>query len=137
MRPQLVSHPNPGAMTSLRARTVIRNVTVRSSPGQWPQPGPVGAHGVSQHERVEPIVLVARRAVATAQALQPVRRDDEHGQGRGQQRVDDRPVRTLDTDLDHAGAAQAVGQPPQTGRRVLDPEPLQLDALGVSTTDTA
>ena len=43
---------------------------------------PVGAQHVSQHVGVEPVVLVAGRAVAAAQALDLVRGDHQHGQTR-------------------------------------------------------
>ena len=40
---------------------------------QRSEPGPVGAQGVGQHVGVEPVVLVAGRAVAAAQVLDLVR----------------------------------------------------------------
>jgi len=82
----------------------------------------------ASNERVEPVVLVPGWAVTAAQAPDLVRGDHQHGQTGRQQRVDDRPVRTLDADLDDAGAAQALDQASQTGRGVLDTEPLELDA---------
>ena len=46
---------------SLRARQAWRRVTVAGLSGdQRAQPGPVGAQRVGQHERVEPVILVAR-----------------------------------------------------------------------------
>ena len=48
--------------------------------GQRPQPGPVGAHGVGQHVGVEPVVLVARRAVPRTEVLELVGADDDDGQ---------------------------------------------------------
>ena len=50
--------------------------------GQRPQPGPVGAQRVGQHVGVEPVVLVAGRAVAAAQVLDLVRGDHEHRRAR-------------------------------------------------------
>ena len=65
---------------SLRARQVRRSaIGGLAVGGQRPQPGPVGAQGVGQHERVEPVVLVAGRAVAAAQVLDLVRADHHHG----------------------------------------------------------
>src|SRR5690606_30867012 len=48
--------------------------------GQRPQPGAVGAQGVGQDVGVEPVVLVAGRAVTAAQILEPVGTDHDHGQ---------------------------------------------------------
>ena len=91
---------------------------------QRPQPGPVGAQRVGQHERVEPIVLVARRPVAAPQVLQLVRADDHHGQPGLQQRVDHRAVRPLDRHLADACPAQLAHQAGQALARVLGDEPL-------------
>src|SRR5271170_3490119 len=60
------------------------------------QPGAVGAQGVGQDERVEPVVLVAGRAVPAAQVLDLVRADHHDGDPRAEQGIDDRPVGSLD-----------------------------------------
>ena len=73
---------------------------------QRPQPGPVGAQGVGEHEGVEPVVLVAGRAVAAAQVLDLVRGDHHHGQPGVEQGVDDGAVGAFDGDLADAVAAQ-------------------------------
>ena len=134
VRAQLVGHRDPGRdQVRAGSHRHPQRDCCRRVHAQRPQPRPISAHGVSQHERVEPVVLVAGRAVAATQATDPVRGDHQHGQTGGQQRVDDRPVRTFDPDLDDAGTLQPTRQPtrqpPQPGRGVLDGEPVEFSAL--------
>ena len=98
---------------------------------QRAQPGPVGAQGVGQHERVEPVVLVAGRAVAAAQVLDLVRADHHHGDPGLEQGVDDRAVGRSIADL--ADSRRRPARPPvaQAGGGVLDRAPGDLAAAGV------
>jgi hypothetical protein len=98
---------------------------------QRPEPGAVGAQGVGQHERVEPVVLVSRRSVAAAQVLDLVRGDHYDSQGRAEQGVDDRPVGSLDGDLADAVLAQHVDELAQTGGGVGDRASVDLTAAAV------
>ena len=98
---------------------------------QRAQPGPVGAQGVGQHVGVEPVVLVAGRAVAAAQVLDLVRGDHHHGQAGGQQGVDDGAVGSFDGDLADAVPAQEGDQVAQAGGGVLDHRGRDLAAAAV------
>ena len=121
------------ATRSLRARQVRRSAMVAGLSGdQGPQPGPVGAQRVGQHERVEPVVLVAGRAVPAAQVLDLVRADHHHGDPGGEQRVDDRAVGSFDGDLADPGAGQQRAAGKQPGLVVRDREPhVDLTSAGV------
>jgi hypothetical protein len=96
--------------------------------GQWDEPGPVGAEGVGENERVEPVVLAARGAVAAAQILQLVRRDHHHGDAPVEQSLHDRSIGPLDRDLVRAMPGQQVEQLAQPGGAVLDGSPVDLAA---------
>lgn len=87
---------------------------------QGAQPGPVGAQRVGKHERVEPVVLVAGRAVTTAQILQLVGADHHHRDPSLEHGVYDRAVRALDGYLAGTGPAQQLEQPAYSGSVVLD-----------------
>jgi hypothetical protein len=63
---------------------------------QRPEPQMVGAQHVSEHERVQRVVLVAGVAVAATQVLQLPRVDHEHGEPGVEQRLNDRPIRPFD-----------------------------------------
>ena len=73
-------------------------------PFQWAESAPVGAHHVGQHHVgqhvcVEPVVVVAGGPVPTAQVLHLGGWDDQDGQPRTEQGVDDLAVGSFDTDL--------------------------------------
>ena len=87
---------------------------------QGAQAGPVGAQGVGEHERVEAVVLVARRAVPAAQVLDPVRADHDDRDLGVEQGLDDRAVGSFDRDLTGAVPGQEPGQLAQAGAGVLD-----------------
>jgi len=74
-----------------------------------PEPGPIGTQRVGQHERVEPVVLVAGRPVPAAEVLDLVRADHHHGEPGFQQGVDDGAVRSFDGHLADAELAQPTG----------------------------
>ena len=136
MGAELVGEPRPGGRPGpCGPGRLRRSATVAGAVGdQRPQPGPVGAQGVGQHERVEPVVLVAGRAVAAAQVLDLVRADHHHGDPGVEQGVDDRAVGALDRDLADAVPAQRRDQVTQTGGGVFDGEPVDL-AAAASTID--
>lgn len=94
---------------SSRGRQARRNSTVVGSFATGPslaESGPVGAERVNQHERVDPGVFVACRAVAAAQFFGLAGPGRGHGDPGGQQGVDDRANMGLNGDLLHSGAAQ-------------------------------
>ena len=103
----------------------------RAVRGQGRQPGAVGAQRAGEDERVEPVVFVPGRPVAAAQVLDLVRADHHHGDPRGEQSIDDRPVGTLDRDLRGTGTGQDTGQLAQPGSAVLDHAPADLAAAGI------
>jgi len=96
------------------------------------QPGAFRAQRVGQDERVEPVVLVAGRAVPAAQVLDLVRADHHHGDPGLEQRLDDRAVRALDGDLADAALAQ---QGAQASGAVLDHAPVDFPAAGIDDRD--
>jgi hypothetical protein len=79
--------------------------------------------GVGEDERVEPVVLAARGAVAAAQILQLVRRDHHHGDASLEQSLHDRSIGPLDRNLLRAMPGQQVEQLAQPGGAVLDGSP--------------
>ncbi len=99
--------------------------------GPGTQSGPVGAHGVGEHERVEAVVLVAGRAVAAAQVLDLVRADHHDGDARAEQGLDHRPIGAFDRDLAAARPPEHGDQFGQSGRAVLDAVPDLLAAAGI------
>ena len=131
VRAELVGHRDPGGDQVLagahRHPQRDRGLAV---PGQRPQPGSVGAQHVGQDVGVERVVLVAGRAVAAAQVLQLLRCDHHHREVGVEQRLDHRPVRALDRDLDHPGPAQPRHQLAQPGQGVGDGEPVLSDRRG-------
>ena len=110
------------ATRSLRARQVARSADGGGAVwDQRPQPGPVGAQRVGEDEGVEPVVLVARRAVAARRRFltwfglmtTTVMAGLEQG-------VDDRPVRrSIATSPAPASPAGGPG-PDRPGGGVLD-----------------
>ena len=98
---------------------------------QWAQPGAVGAQGVGQHVGVEPVVLVAGRAVAAAQVLDLVGADHHHGQAArraGRRRPARRGVRSRPR---RRRARPAVlSSVAQTGGGVLDGGPVRSRGRG-------
>ena len=84
------------------------------------QPRAVGAQGIGEHERVEPVVFVAGRAVAAAQVLDLVGADHHDGDTGVEQGVDHRPVGAFDRDLTHAGTVEYGEQLAQSGGVVFD-----------------
>jgi hypothetical protein len=60
-----------------------------------------------------------------------VRGDHHHTEPGFEQRIDHRPVGTLDGDLVHAGAAKPGHQAPQSRHSVGNGEPVELSAMGV------
>jgi len=115
---QVLAGPHRRAQRHRRRR--VRN--------QRPEPGPVGAQGVGQDERVEPVVLVARRAVAATQMLDLLRADHHHREPGLEQPIDDLAVRALDRHLRHPDCSQPAHQLPQASRRVRHGEPVDLTA---------
>jgi hypothetical protein len=103
----------------------------RAVGGERAQPGAVGAQGVGQDERVEPVVLVPGRAVAAAQVLDLVRADHHHGDPGTEQGIDDRAVGPLDRGLPGTSTGQHGHQFAQASRAVLDRTPGNLAAPGV------
>jgi hypothetical protein len=91
---------------------------------QRPQPRPVRAQRVRQHERVEPVVFRAGGAVPAAQVLHLPGTDHHHRQARRQQRINQHPVAPLDRDLGRAAAAQPGDQPGDPGPVVHGSEPV-------------
>jgi hypothetical protein len=106
---QLVAQRDPmmdQILASANRRTQRdRGWTVR---GQGAQSQPVGAQRVGQHKRVEPVVLVARLAVAAAQVLQLVGADHYHRHPGREHDLDDLPVAALDGDLTRLMVAQST-----------------------------
>jgi hypothetical protein len=102
---------------------------------QRPQPRSVGAQRVREDERVEPVILVARRAVAAAQVLDLIRADHHHGEPRVDQDIHHLPVGPLNRDLCHPGTSEAPDELSQTGGRVDHGKPLNLTASGVDHRD--
>ena len=100
VRDQILAGPHRGAQRGRRGR--VRD--------QRPQPGPVGAQRVGQHERIEPVVLGPGRPVPRPQVLHLPGGDHHHGQARGQQRLDERAVAPLDRDLGDPGLPQPQDQ---------------------------
>src|ERR1700758_220999 len=88
--------------------------------GQRAQPGPVGPQRVGQHERIESVVFVACRAIAAAQVLDLIGVDDDNGDPRVKQGIDERSVRTFDGHFVGTGARQDSNQLGQTPGAVLD-----------------
>ncbi len=86
------------------------------------QPGPVGAQRVSEHEGVEPIVLVPGRATATAQAVDLVGADHHNGEPGLKEGVDDLAVAAFDRDLADPGAAQPAHELAQPSAGGVDEE---------------
>ena len=74
---------------------------------QRPQPGPVRAQRVGQHERIEPVVLGAGGAEPRPQVLHLPGGDHHHRQAGGQQGIDQRAVAPLDGDLGDLGSGAA------------------------------
>ena len=103
---------------------------------QRPQPGPVGAQRVGQHERVEPVVLVAGRAVAAAQVLDLVRADHHHGEAGAEQGLDDRPVGAFDRDLADAGVGAGTAISSRSPAAVCSTVRRSTSRPRPSTTDT-
>jgi hypothetical protein len=99
--------------------------------GERPQSSAVGAQRVSQHERVEPVVFVAGRTVATAQILQLVRADHHHGAPGLDKRIDDGTVGAFDTDLADAALSQQAQQGPQPSGAVFDHAAVDLTTTGI------
>ena len=108
VRAQLVGHRDPvGDQVLAGPHGLAQRGGGRGVDQQRAQPAPVGAHDVGQHVGVEPVVLVAGRAVAAAQVLDLAGWDDADGQPGREQRVDDRAVGAFDPDLGHPGGQQA------------------------------
>jgi len=92
---------------------------------QRPQPRPVRAQRVRQHERIEPVVLGAGRAEPRPQVLHLPGGDHHHGQACGQQGIDERTVAALDGDLDDLIPAQPSDQRGDPGLVVRGGEPIR------------
>ncbi len=107
------------ATRSLRARQVWRRVTVAAVSQQ--RCSRASVRSVCEHERVEPVVFVAGRAVASAQVLDLLA--DHHNVTPRRAGVDDRPVRAFDRDLPHTSALEHNEQLAQSGGVVLDRAP--------------
>jgi hypothetical protein len=86
------------------------------------QPGAVGAQRVSQHERVEPVVLVPGRSVAAAQVVNLVGADHYNSEPCFEEGVDDLTVAALDRHLTRAGAAQPAHELARPGAGGVDEE---------------
>ena len=99
--------------------------------GQRNEPGPVGAEGVGEDERVESVILAARGAVAAAQILQLVRRDHHHGDPGLEQAIDDRAVGSLDRHFRHAAPLEDGEQVAQPGGGMFHGGPVKLAAAVV------
>ncbi len=121
VRAQLIGQRNPvGDEVFAGAAGPAQGGRGRGVGQQGAQPGPVGAQRVGEHERVEPVVLVASRAVTTAQILQLVGADHHHRDPGLEQGIHDRAVRAFDGDLAGTGPAQQLEQLAQSGGVVLD-----------------
>ena len=100
VRAQLVGHRDPvGDEVFAGAAGLAQGDGGRGVGQQRVQPGAVGAQGVGEHERVEPVVFVAGRTVASAQVLDLVGADHHDGDTGVEQGVDHRSVRAFDRDL--------------------------------------
>jgi hypothetical protein len=97
--------------------------------------GAVGAQGVGQDERVEPVVLVPGRAVAAAEVVDLVGADHHDGEALGEEGVDDLSVAAFDRDFADAGAAQPADELAQPGAGGVDEELLEDGALVVHDGD--
>jgi hypothetical protein len=95
------------------------------------QPAPVGAHRVGQHVGVEPVVLVARRAITPPQGFDLRRGYDVDGDASGPQRVDDRPVRALNAHSLDLAAGEQSHHAGDTRLRMRDGDPLYRLAVAV------
>jgi hypothetical protein len=127
-----LASPTRCVMRSLRARQgAAQGHRLGAVRGERAQPGAVGAQRVGEHERVEPVVLVAGRAVASAQVLDLVRADHHHRHVRREQGVDDRPVRALDRDLASTRVGEHRDQLAQAGGAVLHGVPDDLASASV------
>ncbi len=112
------------ATRSLRARTVIRSVTVAGLPGVSGRSRCRSrAQRVGANVGVKLVVFVPGRPVAATQILQLPGRDHEHREPGLDQRVDYRTVRPLDRDLDDPGVVQLPDQRRETAVGVGDGEP--------------
>jgi hypothetical protein len=121
VRAQLVGHGDSmGDEVFAGAAGVAQGDGGRGVGQQRVQPCSVGAQGVGKHERVEPVVFVAGRAVASAQVLDLVGADHHDRDTGVEQGVHHRPVRAFDRDLPHAGARQHGEQLAQSGGVVFD-----------------
>jgi hypothetical protein len=136
VRAELVGHPHPSGDQVLAGAYGHRQGEglVAVTP-QRPEPGPVGAQHVGQHVGVEPVVLVARRPVARTEVLDLVRRDHEHLQTGGQQRLDDGAVRSFDRHTTDPGTVEPPDQAAQPRSSVRDGEPVTLDPGSVDDGD--
>jgi hypothetical protein len=83
-----------------------------------PEPSVVGAQHVSEHERVQRVVLVACAAVAATQVLHLPRVDHEHLHAGVEQRFDHRPIRPFDRHPLHTVFHEAPGHRGKSGRGV-------------------
>ena len=138
VRAQLVGHGDPvGDEVFAGAAGLAQGDGGRGVGQQRVQPGSVGAQGVGEHEGVEPVVLVAGRAVAAAQVLDLVGADHHDRDTGVEQGVHDRPVRAFDRDLPHAGACEHGEQLAQSGGVVFDRGTARFRGRGASTIDTA
>ena len=91
---------------------------------QRPQPGPVRAQRIRQHERVEPVVFGAGGAEPGPKVLHLPGGDHYHGDARGEQRIDERPVASLDGDLGDLVLAQPGNDRGDPGLVVRGGEPV-------------
>ena len=131
MRAQLVGHRDPvGDQVFAGADGLAQRGRGGLIDQQRAQPAPVGAHDIGQHVGVEPVVLVAGRAVAGAQVLQLPGWDDKHDQPGRAQGVDDGSVGAFDPDLGDPGVAQSLDHAAQPGCVMGDREPQDLRAAG-------
>ena len=92
---------------------------------QRPQPGPVRAQRVRQHERIEPVVLGAGGAEPRPQVPHLPGGDHHHRQARAQQGIDQRAVAPLDGDLGEVAPAQPGDQRGDPGLVTRGGEPVR------------
>jgi hypothetical protein len=116
VRPQLVGSSNPVTDQVLaRPAHLPQRDSGFAVADQRHQPSPVGPKRVSEHERVESVIFVARRAVTAAEILDLVWAD-HHNRDLGlQQGLHYRPIRPLDRHLLNPVLVQQAGQITQTG----------------------
>jgi hypothetical protein len=130
VRAQLVGHGDAvGDEVFAGATGLAQGDGGRGVGQQRVQPGSVGAQGVGEHERVEAVVFVAGRTVATTQVLDLVGADHHDRDTGVEQGVYHGAVGAFDGDFTRADALEYGEQLAQSGRVVVNGAPHNFAAV--------